>query len=64
MQSGFEYLIPNANNGVLGASQEAWNISLGLVWHWDCQAHKCFENCYRPMFNVADNSTHFIVDQQ
>jgi hypothetical protein len=63
VQSGFEYLIPNANNGVQGANQEAWNISLGLVWHWDCQAHKCFENCYRPMFNVADNGT-LIVDQQ
>jgi hypothetical protein len=63
VQSGFEYLIPNANNGVEGASQEAWNIGLNLVWHWDCQAHKCFENCYRPMFNVADNGT-LIVDQQ
>ncbi len=62
--SGFEYLIPSsAPNGLEGANQEAWNISIGLVWHWDCQAHKCFENCYRPMFNVADNGS-LIVDQQ
>jgi hypothetical protein len=62
--SGFEYLIPSsASNGLEGANQEAWNISLGLVWHWDCQAHHCFDNCYRPLFNVADNGS-LIVDQQ
>jgi hypothetical protein len=41
----------------------ARNIGLGLVWHWDGQARKCFDNCYRPMSNVADNGT-LIVDQQ
>jgi hypothetical protein len=62
--SGFEYLIPSgAPNGFAGSSQEAWNISLGLVWHWDGQAHRCFDNCYRPLFNVADNGS-LIVDQQ
>ncbi len=63
VQAGFEYLIPDAKNGEDGASQEAWNIGLGLVWHWDAQARKCFNNCYRPMFNVADNGT-LIIDQK
>ncbi len=63
VQSGFTYLIPNAKPGEEGASQEAWNIGMGLVWHWDGQARKCFENCYRPMFNVADNGL-LIVDLQ
>ncbi len=63
VQGGFAYLIPNAKNGTEGATQEAWNIGLGLVWNWDHQARKCFSNCYRPMFNVADNGT-LIVDQQ
>ena len=62
-QSGFTYLIPNQKNGTEGATHEAWNIGLGLVWHWDGQARKCFDNCYRPMFNVADNGI-LIVDQQ
>jgi hypothetical protein len=62
-QSGFTYLIPNQKNGTEGATHEAWNIGLGLVWHWDGQARKCFENCYRPLFNVADNGI-LIVDQQ
>jgi hypothetical protein len=62
-QSGFTYLIPNQDNGTEGATHEAWNIGLGLVWHWDGQARKCYENCYRPLFNVADNGI-LIVDQQ
>jgi hypothetical protein len=63
VSGNFSYLIPNQSNGTEGASHEAWNIGLGLVWHWDGQARKCFDNCYRPMFNVADNGI-LIVDQQ
>ena len=63
VQTGFTYLIPDAPDGTIGATQEAWNIGLGLVWHWDRQARKSFDNCYRPMFNVADNGT-LIVDQR
>jgi hypothetical protein len=63
VSAGFTYLIPNDRNGAEGATQEAWNIGLGLVWHWDCQARKSFDNCYRPMFNVADNGT-LIVDER
>jgi Family of unknown function (DUF6666) len=63
VQGNFSYLIPNAKNGIDGATQEAWNVGLGLVWQWDHQARRCFSNCYRPMFNVADNS-YLIVDQQ
>jgi hypothetical protein len=63
VQGGFAYLIPNEKNGAEGAAHEAWNIGLGLVWHFDHQARKCFNNCYRPMFNVADNG-YLIVDQQ
>jgi hypothetical protein len=63
LQSGFTYLIPNRNDGTTGVTNEAWNVGLGLVWHWDGQARKCYENCYRPMFNVADNGL-LIVDQQ
>jgi hypothetical protein len=63
VQSGFTYLIPNERNGTAGATQEAWNIGMGLVWHWDRQARKSFDNCYRPFFNVADNGS-LIVDQR
>jgi hypothetical protein len=59
--AGFTYLNPDAEDGEDGASQEAWNLGLGLVWHWDRQARKSFDNCYRPYFNVADNGT-LIID--
>lgn len=59
--AGFTYLNPDAPAGEDGAAQEAWNIGLGLVWHWDHQARKSFDNCYRPFFNVADNGS-LIID--
>ena len=44
------------------ATHEAWNIRLGLVWHWNGLACKCYENCYHPLCNVADNGI-LIVNQ-
>ncbi len=63
LESAFTYLIPSESNGTGGATNEAWNVGVGLVWHWDGQARKCYDNCYRPMFNVANNGI-LIVDQQ
>lgn len=63
LQAGFTYLIPAEPAGQEGASQEAWNIGLALVWHWDCRARRCHSNCYRPLFNVADNG-YLIVDER
>ncbi|MEX2307824.1 MAG: DUF6666 family protein [Pirellulales bacterium] len=55
VQTGFTYLMPDARNGEDGASEEAWNINLAMVWHWDCRARKSHANPYRPLFNVANN---------
>ena len=63
LATGFTYLIPDEDAGQLGASQEAWNIATALVWHWDCRARKSHSNCYRPLFNVADNGS-LIVDER
>jgi Family of unknown function (DUF6666) len=63
VETGFTYLIPDAKNGEDGASEEAWNINLGLVWHWGCTARKMYENPYRPLFNVANNG-YLIVDRR
>jgi hypothetical protein len=62
IQTGFTYLIPDAQSGDDGASEEAWNINLSLVWHWDCRARKSHADPYRPLFNVANNG-YLIVDQ-
>jgi len=60
LMANFAYLIPN-EGGADGASHEAWNVSTGLVWHWDCRARRSHDNCYRPLFNVADNG-YLILD--
>jgi hypothetical protein len=63
LATGFTYLIAEEDAGADGASHEAWNIGISLIWHWDCRARKCHSNCYRPMFNVADNG-YLIVDER
>jgi hypothetical protein len=63
LATGFTYLIPDEDAGRAGASHEAWNIGTALVWHWDCRARKSHSNCYRPLFNVADNG-YLIVDER
>jgi hypothetical protein len=63
LATGFTYLIPAEHAGQEGASQEAWNISTALVWHWDCRARSSHSNCYRPLFNVADNGS-LIIDER
>jgi hypothetical protein len=61
VQTGFTYLIPDEKNGEDGASEEAWNIHLAMVWHWGCTARKSHSNPYRPLFNVANNG-YLILD--
>jgi hypothetical protein len=63
LATGFTYLIPDERAGEDGGAQEAWNIGITLVWHWDCRARSCHSNCYRPLFNVADNGI-LIVDER
>jgi hypothetical protein len=63
LNAGFTYLIPDEPAGRIGAASEAWNIGLALVWHYDCRARKSHNNCYRPLFNVADNGS-MIIDKR
>ncbi|HEX2473109.1 MAG TPA: DUF6666 family protein [Lacipirellulaceae bacterium] len=63
LATGFTYLIPEEDAGEDGAAHEAWNIGISLVWHWDSRARKSHSNCYRPLFNVADNG-YMIIDER
>jgi hypothetical protein len=63
LATGFTYLIPEEDAGEDGAAHEAWNIGISLIWHWDSRARKCHSNCYRPLFNVADNG-YMIIDER
>jgi hypothetical protein len=63
VQGGFTYMIPDGRDGAEGASQEGWNINLGVVWHWGCRARACHDDPYRPLFNVANNG-YMIIDSR
>lgn len=63
LQSEFTYLIPDEDAGSVGARQEAWNIAINLVWHWQGRARECHQSPYRPLFNVADNGSMIIDDR-
>jgi hypothetical protein len=63
VQTGFTYMIPDARDGEDGSREEAWNINLSLVWHWDCRARSSHNNPYRPLFNVANNGS-MIIDSR
>jgi hypothetical protein len=63
VQTGFTYMIPDARDGEDGSREEAWNINLALVWHWDCRARSSHSNPYRPLFNVANNG-YMIIDSR
>lgn len=59
----FTYMIPNSNTVVDPARQEAWNVSISMVWHWRGHARSCHSSPYRPLFNVADNG-YMIIDHR
>jgi hypothetical protein len=62
VQGGFNYLIPDAPEGVEGAREESWNVAFNLVWHWGATAKSTNLNPYAPLFPMADNGWMF-VDQ-
>lgn len=64
VQTGFNYLITDANDGLAGVSQESWNIGINLVWHLGKTAKRGCHSPYRPMFAVADNGWMFVDQAQ
>jgi hypothetical protein len=61
LQSNFTYLIPNEGGGLNGNVEEAWNVTIGLVWYPGCRT-ATNRDYNRPLFNVANNGT-FLVDR-
>jgi len=64
VQSGFNYLITDAADGLAGVSQESWNIGINLVWHLGKTAKRGCRSPYRPIFAVADNGWMFVDQAQ
>ncbi len=61
VQGGATYLIPNESNDAGGYANEAWSLSMGIVFRPGGK-DGCGRYC-RPLFDVADNGT-FLVDRQ
>ncbi|MCE9553032.1 MAG: hypothetical protein K8T91_06595 [Planctomycetes bacterium] len=55
LQGNFNYLITR-NGEEDGQRDEAWGISLELVFQPFCRARRSMSDRNRPLFNVADNS--------
>ena len=62
LEGNWAYLIPDSGNAGSAARDEAWNLSMQLVWHYGCRAKTWYKRPYRPMFNVADNGSLIVVD--
>lgn len=60
VRTGFTYLIPEEGPLDGGHDEEAWNVSLQLVWFPHCGAMN--KDYYRPLFNVANNGS-MILDR-
>lgn len=61
LRAGATWLIPRETSGRGGQREEAWNVSLSLVWY-PGQRLGWKKDYYRPLFDVADNGT-FLVDR-
>ncbi len=61
IENRINYLIPSEGHGDGGYQQESWALSIRLVWYLGQPAQSALRSPYRPMFDVADNST-FMTD--
>ncbi|MEN0112050.1 MAG: DUF6666 family protein, partial [Planctomycetota bacterium] len=64
IRTGFTYVIPEEDAGGVGAEEESWNIGTNLVWHYGKRARRCHRGPFRPLFEVADNGSLIVDDEQ
>jgi hypothetical protein len=66
LEGTFTYVIPNASQtitldeqgkGTLTYTEDAWNVSVNLVFYPACRARRGLASPYRPLFEVADNGS-------
>jgi len=63
LQGAFLYL--NPGGGTTDAvSLESWGISMNMIWYPGQSGFRSIQSLYRPLFNVADNSTFLIGREQ
>jgi len=60
LENNFTCLIPKHGPAGGGQREEAWSISLQLVWYPGRPANRVLQNPYHPLFGVGDNSVFLI----
>jgi hypothetical protein len=60
LSSSFVYVVPEYNSNPQGNIDETWNVGINLVWY-PMGLTNYRGRYHRPMFDVADNGTFFVV---
>ncbi len=60
LQADFNYLIPSSSTTSTNVQRETWSMNMNLVWFPGRTAKAAPYSRYRPLFNVANNSSMFI----
>ena len=60
IENRLTYLVPKEGRGMGGQAQESWGLAIQIVWYPGRSAACEGQNPFRPILNVADNSS-FIV---
>lgn len=58
LEGDWAYLNPDSG----AAQDEAWNLSMQLVWHYGARGKCWHQRPFRPLFNVANNSSLIVTD--
>lgn len=62
LSSSFVYVVPEYNSNPQGNIDETWNVGINLVWY-PMGLTNYRGRYHRPMFDVADNGTFFVVPE-
>ncbi|HEX3726942.1 MAG TPA: DUF6666 family protein, partial [Pirellulales bacterium] len=60
IQATYNYLLPSGNGSVPSVVRESWGLTISLVWYPGSKVPNSVYNPFKPLFNVADNSTMMI----
>lgn len=57
LENDFQYHLPRHGKGEDGLREEAWSVNINFVWYPGRRADQVQRDPFRPLFNVASNST-------
>jgi hypothetical protein len=60
LENSFTFLIPKHGEARGGQQEEAWSISIQLVWYPGRPANRVLRDPYQPLIGVADNGAFLI----